>query len=43
MMNETMIRNWISVEKSRLSALIDPVEKRFCEYTIGLLESVIGE
>lgn len=43
MMEETEIRNWLGKERERKDALVNPSERRFCEYTICILEQVMGE
>lgn len=41
MMTPEQLQVWREKEKMRLDALVDPKEKRFCEYTIFILDEIL--
>lgn len=43
MKSEVEVRSWKAKEQERLVCLFNPVEKRFCEYTIFVLNEVLEE
>jgi hypothetical protein len=42
-MTRAEMRSWRKKEKERLSALVDEDEKKYCQYTIYVLDEVLGE